>query len=277
MNPSFVIRNGAETAFPLIAVALHAGHEVREDIADVLAVDGEQRLREEDPFTNLWTSIAPYQVVVHRSRFEVDLDRHRSMSIYETPADAWGLRLWRRDLTSEQRKRSLRQYDAFYAAMRQLLDEMVLRFGRFVLLDLHAYNHRRQGPGEPADDPQSHPDINVGTGALDKGRWGSVVDRFLRELRNAPYPGRHLDARENVRFRGGHFADWVHRTYPGEACPLVVSVKKFFMDEWTGKANWKQVAAVRRALETTVPGILETIGHWSSRTARSKSIARSSC
>ena len=43
---------------PVIATAVHAGHEVRPEVAALLAVSEEDRLREEDPFTDRWTEIA---------------------------------------------------------------------------------------------------------------------------------------------------------------------------------------------------------------------------
>jgi hypothetical protein len=87
------------------------------------------------------------------------------------------------------------------------------------------------------------------------------VERFIEDLRSFPFPGRTLDVRENVRFRGGNFPGWIHATFPDSVCALTVEVKKFFMDEWTGMPNRSQLRHIRSALESTVPGILEELGH----------------
>src|ERR687884_306413 len=66
----------------------------------------------------------------------------------------------------------------------EALRHMAIRRGqRFVVLDLHSYNHRRSGPEAPPADPAGNPEINVGTGSLDRERWGPLVDRFADDLR----------------------------------------------------------------------------------------------
>ena len=80
---------------PLVATAIHDGHEVRPDVLDLMSIPEANRLREEDPFTGDWTAVAPTRVVGTRSRFEVDLNRPRDGAVYRTPADAWGLEVWK--------------------------------------------------------------------------------------------------------------------------------------------------------------------------------------
>jgi N-formylglutamate deformylase len=70
---------------PLIAVALHHGHFLSPSFFNLSALDESARLREEDPHTGLWTKIAPTSVVVHRSRFELDLNRPRDRAVYHGP------------------------------------------------------------------------------------------------------------------------------------------------------------------------------------------------
>jgi N-formylglutamate amidohydrolase len=53
------------------------------------------RLREEDPFTDVIASAVPSRMITHRSRFEVDLNRPRREAVYRIPEDAWGLDIWR--------------------------------------------------------------------------------------------------------------------------------------------------------------------------------------
>ncbi len=79
---------------PVVAVALHDGHEVRADVAALFAISEADRRREEDPFTATWTKIADTQIVVQRSRFEFDLNRPREKAVYLKPTDAWGLNIW---------------------------------------------------------------------------------------------------------------------------------------------------------------------------------------
>ena len=81
-------------------------------------------------------------------------------------------------------------------------------------------------------------------------------DPFVEALRSFDYGGHHLDVRENVKFRGGAFPAWTHRTFPDSACVLSIEFKKFFMDEWTGEPDEVLVSAIGSALNTTLPGAL---------------------
>ena len=77
---------------------------------------------------------------------------------------------------------SLRMYDDFYAHLRLLLERLVARHGRVVVFDLHSYNHMRSGSGAACDDPQLNPEINLGTGSMDRRRWTPIVERWLAEM-----------------------------------------------------------------------------------------------
>jgi N-formylglutamate amidohydrolase len=241
---------------PVVAVALHAGHDVRPEVAAELALPEEVRLREEDPWTDRWLPLAPTRVAVHRSRFEVDHNRPREGAVYRRPDDAWGLEVWRRELPEELVARSLALHDRFRAEVGEVLSALAARWGSFVVYDLHSYNHRREGPDGPAAPVAGNPDVNLGTGSLDRSRWGAVADAFLAALAGAALAGRPLTVGENVRFRGGDFAAWVHATWPRAGCVLAVEVKKVFMDEWSGRADAAAVAAVGSLLAGTVPAVL---------------------
>jgi N-formylglutamate amidohydrolase len=251
-----VLRRGTS---PIVAAAIHHGHDTREDVERLFAIDETARLREEDPFTAEWTQIAPTQIIGLRSRFEVDFNRPRDEAIYLTPAQAWGLPLWSKPPCEETIAASLAQYDDFYNTVRRLLGNLLEEYGRVVVYDLHTYNHRRNGAAGPAADRSENPDVNVGTGTMDRGYWGRVVDRFIRELQVYDFGGRPLDVRENVKFRGGYFGRWIHETFPRQVCSIAIEVKKFFMDEWGDRADPREIEQVYRALASTVPGVREEL------------------
>jgi len=244
---------------PLFATAIHAGHNVRGELLPFLALDESVRLREEDPYTDQWVRVVPGWIVMTRSRFEVDLNRERDEAVYRTPEMAWGLHLWKAPLSNEQIEHSIEEYDAFYNELEVLLSKLASHFKRFVIFDLHTYNYRRKGPEGPPADPLENPEVNVGTGTLDRILCGRVVERFIADLRKFNFLGRHLDVRENVKFEGRQLARWIHEKFPDSACVLSVEFKKFFMDEWTGEADEEQIQAIRDALSSTIPGIIEEL------------------
>lgn len=244
---------------PLVAAAVHDGHEIRPDVAEQLALSDRERRREEDPHTGLWTKISDSRIVARRSRFEVDLNRPREQAVYRRPADAWGLEVWESEPSEALVRRSLAEYDAFYEAVEELLAWKAKRHGQFVVYDIHSYNHMREGPDGPPADPAQNPDINVGTGSMDRQRWAPIVDRLIADLRSVDFLGRKLDVRENVNFTGGEFPAWVHRTFPVSGCAVALEFKKFFMDEWTGHSHEKVVRAIEHTLQFAAAGTLEVL------------------
>lgn len=245
---------------PIIAVANHNGHTLRSEVAELMALDAGSRLREEDPFTGEWAAIAPSSMIALRSRFEVDLNRPRDTAVYLSRDDAWDLEVWKAPPPASIVEASLAQYDVYYAALEKLCREKREQHGTFVVLDLHSYNHRRDGPDGPETDPTGNPEVNIGTGTMDRHRWGGLVDRLIADLRAFDFLGRRLDVRENVKFVGRQFPRWVHTTFPEAGCAIAIEVKKFFMDEWTGVLDPAAHQAVQRALASTLPGLEEELG-----------------
>jgi hypothetical protein len=175
--------------------------------------------------------------------------------VYRAPDDAWGLDLWRAPLGKEQVEESLRVYDAFYAELTRRLEEAAAA-GSFVVLDLHSYNHRRGGPDAPPASPAENPEVNVGTGSLDRGRWSGVADLFMELLGGCRVLDHRLDVRENVRFQGGELSRWVNDRYGDRGCALAIEFKKTFMDEWSGALVEHHLDQLVHALATVVPPLL---------------------
>lgn len=242
--------------FPLVAAAIHNGHALSADVREITALSEAERLREEDPFTGLWTGITDKKIIAHYSRFQVDLNRPRDKAVYLEPEDAWGLTVWETRPTPELMSQLLKKYDSFYDKLRRGFTRLRNQYGRFIVYDLHSYNHRRQGPLGPADDPQLNPEANVGTGTMVRSQWATIVDRFISDLSAFNFRGRHLDVRENIKFKGGYFPRWIHENFPDSVCCITIEFKKFFMDEWTGKPDQVQLDAIGEALMSTVPGVL---------------------
>ena len=244
---------------PVAAAAIHDGHRVREEVSKIISLTEAERLREEDPFTAIWTEVAETRIIGSHSRFEVDLNRPREKAVYIRPEDAWGLHVWKEQPDGQLISRSLAAYDAFYAAVHNLLTDMAQHFGHFVIFDIHSYNHRRDGPNALSADAEGNPEVNIGTGNMDLQKWDRLIDRFMKDLRDFDFLGRHLDVRENIKFQGGHFSRWIHESFPNSGCAIAIEFKKFFMDEWTGEPDMAQINTIQHALQTTLPGLLKEL------------------
>jgi N-formylglutamate amidohydrolase len=249
---------------PLVGAAIHAGHFVREEVAARLALNDADRLREEDPYTDFLIQWAPARIVGLRSRYEIDLNRPRELAVYRTPEEAWGVDVWTEPLPAEAIDRSLANYDLFYATVEAMLRQLVKAHGRVIVLDIHAYNHRRDRAAGTCADPQSNPEVNIGTGSMDREYWAPVVDHVIAQLSVHNYFGRRLDVRENIKFKGGNFCRWIHETFPQQVCAVAIEFKKFFMDEWTGEVDRGQLAELRSALESNGTGLLKVLSQFRS-------------
>jgi N-formylglutamate amidohydrolase len=244
---------------PVVATAIHSGHRIRSDMADLLKVDEVTRFREEDPFTDRLTEITPTRVVVETSRFEFDLNRPPDSAVYLTADDAWGIDVWHSTPPLRIVSESLARYERFYGEMDDLLGGLLDEYGRVLVLDLHSYCHRRGGPDAPPDDPAANPDVNIGTGSVDRRHWSRLIGRLRADLREFDFNGRQLDVRENVRFRGGYLSRWVNGRFPGRACAVAIEFKKFFMDEWTGELDSDAFGLLHSALAAAIPGLIEEL------------------
>jgi len=251
--------NTTEPEGPIVAAALHDGHLVRPELKEWLVVDDQHRLREEDPYTGGWTAIGDIQITGTHSRFEVDLNRIRSKAVYLKPEDAWGIDLWTTPLSQKAYEESLARYDRFYATLHTLFGKLEKKYGRFIVYDLHSYNHRREGTDAPAAPEQLNPEINIGTGTMNRQLWAETVDTLINGLRSFDFNGRSLDVRENVKFQGGGFPRFVHENFPLSGCAIAIEVKKFWMDEWSGVLNQAQHELILQALASTVPKIRNVI------------------
>jgi len=243
---------------PLVAVAVHEGSEVRPSLRPSLSLTAEERRREEDPGTGEWARLVPTRLVARRSRFEVDLNRPPERAVYLRPEEAWGLSVWRAEPSATELSASRAIHARFFARLAEILDRKVAEAGGFVLLDLHSYNHRRGGPGAPAADPATNPEVNVGTGSLDRSRFGGLVDRFIADLRSQraiPL----LDVRENVRFRGGWVAEWTNSRYGERGAALAIEFKKTYLDEWSGALDAERASRLGEALRATFRGLEESL------------------
>lgn len=242
---------------PLISLALHDGHFMAPDMLSYCQLAEHERFREEDPYTAIFADLPCNQVVVHASRFMLDLNRRKEKSIYLQPEDAWGLQVWTQALPQAVTDASYQLYDEFYKAMAQLIEETIAKFGYFFILDIHSYNHRRDAPNLMAD-PELNPEVNLGT-AYNQEKWQAIIQQFKEDLATCSLQGRPLDVRENIKFKGGGFAQWLCENYADKGAIVSIEFKKTFMDEWTGRADIPYILELQQLLKGRIPRLLSDL------------------
>lgn len=221
-----------------MVTGIHAGHTIRSSLKPWLMMGEVERLREEDPLTDFFLSAGDTIVRANRSRFEFDLNRPPEKAVTTEPEDTWDLRVWNESLPESERSRSLSLYSQFYELLAGRVKAMLAENERILVLDIHSYNHRRNGWDEEPADPEENPDIDLGATTLNKEIYGGLLTEFANGLRSHPVHGRELDVRTNVRWEdGGHFPEWLHAEFGDAACVITLEYKKIFMDEWGQTAN----------------------------------------
>jgi len=243
---------------PLVSTAIHDGHNTREELQEMFNLTDQERLREEDPFTARWLNTSDNKVIVHHSRFETDVNRSRDKAVYKKPEDAWGLEVWNNGLPEEAYQNSLNVYDDFYRAAKMYFDELFNHHEKIIVYDIHTYNHRREGADIVAD-PEENPEVNLGTKNMDRDLWDPVVHTVIEQFRNFNYNGRNLDTRENIKFTGGYFGQWLYEQYGSKICPISIEFKKFFMDEHTGQGFENEIQLIDQMLRESKQPVLDAL------------------
>lgn len=242
---------------PIISLALHDGHFIPDNMLEYASLEEHERFREEDPYTATFADLPTSQVVVHSSRFMVDLNRPIEKCLYLKPEDAWGLNVWKSPLPESLTATVHTVYNQFYKDIKNLIEETINEFGYFFILDIHSYNHRRDHPNQSAD-RDLNPEVNLGT-AYNAEKWHSSIDKVKMYLAGCSINGEFLDVRENVKFKGGGFAQWLTKEYGDKGGIISIEFKKTFMDEWTGYADISHILDLQNALKGTLPLLLSEL------------------
>ena len=217
------------------AVALHAGHDVRPEVALNMKISPAGRRYEEDPHTDAFLRSFPIQVVARYSRFEFDVNRPPKSAIYTTPDTCWELDVWHRLQTKAEIEESQAKHRELHDLM-DLVATYLLQHGRYgILFDFHSYNYQRQGRVTWYEDPR--PVINVGTGPVNRQIFGACIDDFMSQLENITIDDRKIHVAENGIFHGGHLSRRLSRNHYDRLLVLAIEFKKVFMDELSGELN----------------------------------------
>jgi hypothetical protein len=185
-------------------------------------------------------------------------------AVYLSAEDSWGLKTWKESLPQEHYKTSINNYKSFYSELESELKKILMRNKFIVIYDLHSYNYKRNGPSQPPESDNYNPELNLGTGTMNRNRWAPIVEKFIEGVKNYNFMGRSLDIRENVKFRGGNFARWIHQKYPDSICCLSIEFRKFFMNEWTGEPYHDVIEEIKNLLKYTTDGVLKELNSFTS-------------
>lgn len=214
--------NVEDLQYPLLISVPHAGRVYPKEILDNLAVPATHLLRLEDRYADRLASAAISRglptLIAHQPRAWVDLNRGRSeidaniiqgLSPSQLPAPSRKVRgglgvvpsrlhgigsLWRKKWQWEDINDRLDNcHEPYHQGVTQMLDQIRLKFGCALLLDLHSM--------PPLDEKPGNIDIVVGDlfGRSAGSRYSELTMSFLEQSA--------INARLNYPYAGGYILD----------------------------------------------------------------------
>ena len=214
-------------------MAIHVGSRIRDNLQDAIAVSQADRYREEDPGTDQFIKDMPLQIIARDSRFEYDVNRPEELAIPIKPEMSWGLTVWNRPLTAEEKETSMAKYREFHRLIDILGDYLVQNHDRAYIFDLHSYCYQREKRLPWHEDAK--PAINLGTNSINMNLFREDIDDFLGRLGRITVGERPLTVAENEVFKGGYLARRLSARYHDQMAVFAIEFKKIFMDEWSGE------------------------------------------
>lgn len=231
-----------EKYLPAMSAAIHDGGQLREELVDNCLLNQSERYYEEDPYTGSFIADQAITLIAHDSRYEYDLNRETSISVYET---AWGKEIWKNPLSQITIDKSKEKHAQFYRIVAAVVDALTEDFGQCIVYDNHSYNYRRH-------ERKDLPVFNLGTSSVKNQKWRPVIDSWLNALKDMKVDGVEVTAAENDIFFGkGFLAGYCHAKYDN-VLVLATESKKVFMDELTGQADTIVLPSLQKVYNTTV-------------------------
>ncbi|MDK2977983.1 MAG: hypothetical protein PWP52_697 [Bacteroidales bacterium] len=222
-NASFYIK--IEDYTPFAAFAIHNGHNLRKSLKDNCLLSDFERWQEEDPFTLNFISSLPIVIAANDSRYEYDLNRKEKDAIY---SQAWGKKVWNKDLTNKEVKISLEKHHDFYRVVNALINKLESKFGAAIVFDIHSFNYKRYNHSTPV--------FNLGTQNLNRTKYNRYINYWLKELEKIKLPGIDNEVKENDVFKGnGYLLTHITQNFQNTLV-LATEIKKVYCNEETGES-----------------------------------------
>jgi len=237
-----------DLSVPYIAVAIHAGHNVRKELLPFMQISEAARFFEEDPATDTMILNCKSSICALDSRAEYDLNRPEELAIPLTPERFWGVQVFAKQPTEKMNLDTMDKYNSFYRFIGSCITVLLERFGACIIYDMHSYNISRQlekGITNP-------PVFNLGTELLDKKHWGKEIDGWLDSLSQISIPGITTTVAENMVFKGKGELCRKLSSWNDNILVLPTEISKIYMNEHAGNIYPEITVALKNGLGKTI-------------------------
>ncbi|MBN1599297.1 MAG: flavohemoglobin expression-modulating QEGLA motif protein [Bacteroidales bacterium] len=225
---------------PFVCVALHCGHNLREELREKCLLDEGERLYEEDPETDTFILSFPITIKAHDSRYEYDLNRNTKEAVYTL---AWGKKVWRKPLSESEIKMSIQKHHNFYSIVYALIHKLESLFNAALIFDIHSYNYKRIEKNTPV--------FNIGSGIIDP-KYRIFIEQWIKDLRKINLPGIDKTVEENDVFAGcGYLIQYINEHFD-KTLVLPTEIKKIYCNEENGEKYPQVIEAISKGLKKAV-------------------------
>lgn len=216
---SFTIK--IEEYVPFVCAAVHDGHQFRKDLWSNCLHTEYDRWYEEDPCTKEMIIDQPIVIAGLDSRFEYDLNRAPESAIYD---DAWGKQLWKTELSTKMKEKSLAKHNEFYRVVEALIEKLESKYSHCIVYDMHSYNWKRW--------EREVPTWNLGTSNVDEIRFEKDIESWKALLEQMALPNNiKSTSKINDTFQGnGHFLKFITNRFENTLV-LATEIAKVYCDE----------------------------------------------
>lgn len=237
---SFTIKIDKYTHYACAAV--HDGNQFRKVLWNKCSHSAYDRWYEEDPATKQMIQTQPIVIAGLDSRFEYDLNRAPENAIY---TDAWGKKLWKKELTDNEKAISLQKHANFYKVVHALVAKIEEKFGVCIVYDMHSYNWKRW--------TRDVPTWNLGTSNIDENRFKNEIESWRSVLENTPLPNQLISSSKiNDTFAGnGYFLKYITQNF-NNTLVLATEIAKIYCNELTQILYPEVIKSIENHLKTAI-------------------------
>ncbi|WP_271781943.1 N-formylglutamate amidohydrolase [Aquimarina algiphila] len=238
---SFTLKIDSYTYY--ICGAVHDGHQFHKALWKKCLHSEYDRWYEEDPATKQMIQDHPIVIAGCDSRFEYDLNRAPNHAIYE---DAWGKKLWKTPLSSEEKNHSLEKHHNFYKVVHALISKVESKYGAAIVYDLHSYNWRRWDREVPI--------VNLGTTNINNDLYSSFIESWCTTLSTIELPNFiKTSAAINDTFQGnGYFLKYITEHFKNTLV-LATEFSKIYCHELEYIMYPEVIHAIQEGLKKRLP------------------------
>jgi len=225
---------------PYVCTAIHNGHVLRDELKNICLLSEEERLYEEDPHTADFIQSLPITLVGCDSRYEYDLNRSEEECIYE---EAWGKKIWTRELTEMETEISLNKHRMFYKVVGALISKLEEDFGAALIYDIHSYNYKRHKVSFL---------FNIGIENINVKKYNSQISYWKRQLLTIKTRKIKPEVSVNHIFYGrGQLLKFVKDNF-SNTLVLATEVQKVFMNELNGQPFPLVIQTLARGFKSAI-------------------------